>query len=207
MRGPQPSSVPVPTLEGRWTRLRSLTPDDMNWLYAFSVLPEMGYRWRGVPGTMDPAQFSHQVSRGIEVQLVVEGMRNRQRVGVTLAYNADFKNRTAYIAAAFDPIVHGRGWHLEGVDLFIRYCFEAYDFRKLYAEVLDFNLPLFASVLGARAREEGRLRDHWWVGGRYWDVSIISFAHDDWQEGWGSRIREVVRRTVTPAGDVGADAR
>lgn len=186
-------AVPVPDLEGRWVRLRTVRPDDAAWIYDFSTLPELGFRWRNLPGTTDPGQFAQHLSSGVQFQLLVEERTRRERAGLALCYNADFTNRTAYIAAAFHPRLQRRGWPLEAVDILVRYCFAAYDFRKLYAEVIDFNLESFRSAIGQHAHEEGVLRDHWWVGGAYRDVALLSLYREDCQVSVSERVRSAVR--------------
>lgn len=189
-------SRPVPELEGRWVRLRTIRHDDMNWIYNISTAPELGFSWRDLPGSTDPWRFPQEFSRGVHSQLVIERKRDGQQCGLVLAYRADQRNRTAYIGGVIDPTAHGFGWPFEALDLFIRYCFVAYDFRKLYAEVIDFNLPGFASVLRHRARQEGILRDYWWVGGAYRDVIILSMNRDAWVEPWQQFVHKKVRQSL-----------
>ena len=54
-------------------------------------------------------------------------------------------------------------------------------FRKLYAEVAGFNYAQFASAVPLIFTEEGRLTDHDFYQGRYWDKHVLALSRDRWQ--------------------------
>jgi hypothetical protein len=77
------------------------------------------------------------------------------------------RHRHAHVAMVVRPDRAGRSWALEGAALFIDYLFANWDFRKLYAEVVDFNLTQFASITDLPAfAVEGRLTEHEYYGER-----------------------------------------
>lgn len=49
-----------------------------------------------------------------------------------------------------------------------------------YFEVPAYNLDQFASAIGRALEEERRLRDHEWLGGRYWDRVYLSLSRERW---------------------------
>jgi RimJ/RimL family protein N-acetyltransferase len=113
-------------------------------------------------------------------QFIIRHRTSNDRLGMVIAYQASPANRTAYVAIVLDPGVHRAGWPLEGFRLFMRYLFDAFDLRKVYAEAVDYNLAQYRGVLGHGATEEGRLRAHVYVGGGYRDVHILAFYRADW---------------------------
>ena len=70
---------------------------------------------------------------------------------------------------------------LEAFMLFLDYLFTVFGFRKLYGEVLEFNLTSFRSIIGKIAHEEGRLRDHEYFDGRYWDLVFLAIYREEWE--------------------------
>jgi len=68
-----------------------------------------------------------------------------------------------------------------GMALFLQYVFTCWNFRKLYAEFPEFNLPLFESALRrGYCQLEGRLREHVYFGRRYWDLLTVAVYRDVW---------------------------
>ena len=59
--------------------------------------------------------------------------------------------------------------------------FAHWTFRKLYGETLEFNLANLGGVLGPLLTEEGRLRQHAFAGGRYWDLVHLALYRDVWE--------------------------
>jgi RimJ/RimL family protein N-acetyltransferase len=101
-------------------------------------------------------------------------------VGLVVAYNADLRNQFAYIGSIFSPELINSGLGIAALDVFVRYLFATYSFRKLYAEVPEFNLPALGNRIGRLLKEEGRLRGHSYYNGRWWDQLILAIYPDDY---------------------------
>jgi RimJ/RimL family protein N-acetyltransferase len=173
--------VPLPALEGARVHLRPLTPQDYDWILRLSTLPELGFRWRHPPGTLNPDQLPALLWQGVLAQFLIEHNTTGDRLGLAVAYQANMTHRTAYVAVLLDPGAHRLGWPLEGFKLFMRHLFDAFDLRKVYAEALDYNLDQYRGIIGRLAHEEGRLREHVYVGGAYHDMHLLAFYRSDWR--------------------------
>ncbi|MBI2710969.1 MAG: GNAT family N-acetyltransferase [Actinobacteria bacterium] len=60
---------------------------------------------------------------------------------------------------------------------FLRYLFDTWRLRRVYAEVAEFNLHQFGratSLFGV----EGRRREYVWLGGRFWDRVILGLSRE-----------------------------
>lgn len=79
----------------------------------------------------------------------------------------------------------GSGIALEPVRLFVDYLFDVWPFRKLYFELPEFNYQQFSSVAEGPLRVEGRLVDHDYFGGRYWDRLILAVHRGHPGDRWG----------------------
>lgn len=69
---------------------------------------------------------------------------------------------------------------MEGLRLMIEFVFYAFPIRKLYAEVLEPNLEQFGRGFPRLLEEEGRLKEHAFVGGTYVDQVILSLTRSRW---------------------------
>jgi RimJ/RimL family protein N-acetyltransferase len=177
------SPVDGASLEGRRVYLRPVTDADYGFLFALSTDEATGFRWRFRGETPSPETFAHGIWHNVIAQFIVCSIATDEPVGHVLAFNANLRHRHAQIAMVVRPDRAGRSWALEGAELFIDYVFANWEFRKLYAEVVDFNLPQFSSITDLPMFEvEGRLREHEYYRGRYWDVLIIALRRERWQE-------------------------
>ena len=176
--------------------LRPVTDADYGFLFALSTDEATGFRWRFRGETPSPEGFTHMMWHSVIAQFIVCSIATDEPVGHVLAFNANLRHRHAHIAMAVRPDRVGRSWALEGAQLFIDYLFANWEFRKLYAEVVDFNLAQFSSVTDLPAfAVEGRLTDHEYYQNRYWDMVIIGLRRERWEEFMdASRSRRAARR-------------
>ena len=85
------------------------------------------------------------------------------------------------------------------VDAFLlleRYLFEYFPFRKLYADVLEYNRDSWSSILKLGWKLEGRLREHTWFRDRYWDSLRLSIGRTDWEARAPAWQRRLTQRPV-----------
>jgi RimJ/RimL family protein N-acetyltransferase len=167
-------------LAGRLTQLRPIHPDDYEFLYQIAIAPENGFRWRYRGAIPDRAEFVKGLTRGALVQFVVERMATSESVGLVTAYNANMRDGWAYIASICSPRFRSSGAVVDGLVTLSDYVFQNWPLRKLYFEALEFNYEQFGSVAGRLAHEEGRLREHVFYDGRYWDVVTAAIYGREW---------------------------
>jgi RimJ/RimL family protein N-acetyltransferase len=183
-----PSPVPAsheptpPRLTGRRVHLRPIVEADYGFLFALETDEEMGYRWRHRGETPSPEVFVRDLWMNALVQFVVCGNHDDEPIGHVFAYNANLRNGTAFCAMALAPGIKRKGWALEAGALFIDYVFKLWDLRKLYGETLSFNYEQFAGGAGRVFKEEGRLGDHEYFDGQYWDLIMLALYRDEWFE-------------------------
>lgn len=176
-----PATVPPPAvpLAGPRTSLRVVEPRDYPWIRDLTSRGTNLVQWRDRGQTTRPEQFVENLWAGVVAQFVVERRSTGEPLGVVTCFGVDQRNRHAHLAVLFDPdAASGRGWRAEALVLFVNYVFEVFDLRKLYAEVLEFNLPEIASAVGRYVAEEGVLVDHEYLGGRYWDMHLLAIHRD-----------------------------
>ena len=105
----------------------------------------------------------------------------REPVGLVAAYNPSFPNGHVHLAVMTTSKHLGGGNGLYAVALFLNYVFTTWSFRKVYLETTEFNYEQFRSGAGRFFEEEGRLRDHEYFDGRYWDFITLAIYRDTWE--------------------------
>jgi RimJ/RimL family protein N-acetyltransferase len=187
---PLGSSTGVPeSLEGWRVRLRPLEQSDYDRLYKLSLHPSVASRWRFRGTTPSPTAFNSILWHGVDTQFGVEQKSDGRLIGLVTSYNTDIENRFTYLSMLLDPDCHRVGWPLEAGGLFLDYLFSVFSFHKVYAEVIDYNLPQFASTARhGPFQEEVCLEDHVYAEGRYWNVRVLAVYREDWSKRVDTRL-------------------
>ncbi|CAO5191034.1 Acetyltransferase [Frankia sp. AiPs1] len=184
MTGAAGQSPPPPRLAGRYLRLMPVLPSSTPFLYELAVTPDVGFRWRYRGSVPSYPQFEQELWQGVLTQFLIESVESGRPVGHAICYNPEFTLGFAYVGAAVAADYTGSGLAVEALDLFVRYIFDIWPFRKLYFEVPEFNYPQFsgadrANAVGGSLELEGRLRRHDFYRGRYWDRLVLAAYRDD----------------------------
>jgi RimJ/RimL family protein N-acetyltransferase len=177
---PESIEAPLQCTQGRWISLRPVRPADYDFIRSAELSDELGLRWRHRGATPSPEAFAHTLWAGVLTQYLVVANSDNRVLGLVCAYDADLRAGTCFIGfARFDRRDRSPGL-VEGVLLLTDHLFAHWPFRKLYGECLEFNLPEFGAGLGPLLVEEGRLREHMFAGGRYWDLCYLALYRDTW---------------------------
>lgn len=176
-----------PTLTGRRVALRPIKPSDYEFLYSISTAPENLVRWRYRGATPSSEAFTRSLWQGVLTQFVITRAGEAEPLGLIVAYNADLRNQTVYAAVMLAPSLEKQGWVLDATALFLVFLFQTWPFRKIYYEMLEFNYARIASGEGRHFCIEGRLREHEFHDGRYWDFFTLAV----YREGYLSLIAPV----------------
>ncbi len=129
-----------------------------------------------------PEQWGASLWNGVLTQCLVIDPQAKEWVGIASCYNADQRHGHAYLAAAKFNMADASRRMLEGVVLFIDYVLSTWQFRKLYMDVPAFNLDQIGSGIGRLLEEEGRLKDHLWLNGQFWDLHLLAITRGRWEE-------------------------
>jgi hypothetical protein len=175
------SSFRNPSLRGRHVYLRPVVPEDYSFLRMVDTSAELGVRWRFRGSTPSPEQWV-QAGGAQLAQFMVVRASDHQPLGLTTAYNQNFQDQHAYLAAMSFDAMSPNPLMVLGTAIFIEYVFTCWSLRKLYMELPEFNLPQFGSAVGSLFAEEGRLREDMYYDGRYWDKVVLALYRATWDE-------------------------
>jgi RimJ/RimL family protein N-acetyltransferase len=162
--------------------LRPVLPNDVEYLYRLSVHPDVTWRWRYRGQSISFDQFAQQLWAGTLVHFVVERIEGNQPIGYVQAFDASERHGWCHFAVMLDPALERSGWAIECLALFFNYVFTAWNFRKLYAVALENNFDDLKSGAGRWFVTEGRLEEHEYYDGRYWDLVMLAVRREDWEK-------------------------
>jgi RimJ/RimL family protein N-acetyltransferase len=75
----------------------------------------------------------------------------------------------------------GRGYGREAVKLLLDYAFRVRNFRRVWLEVHAANERAIRAYRACGFVEEGRMREHVWLAGRYVDNVIMGVMREEWK--------------------------
>ena len=168
-------------MSSRRLRLRPIGERDRAFLYDLMTSPEAGGRVRFGGATPSPEKVAASLWDSVLAQFVVEGIASNEPLGLVAVTSANFRDRFAYLSALGAPAAQGSGLIVEAVLLAFHYTFLTWPFRKIYMEATEQSYARFRSGLGSFFQEEGRLREHAFWNGRYWDVLILAAYRETWE--------------------------
>jgi RimJ/RimL family protein N-acetyltransferase len=186
------STSKPPDVRGRHVALRAIRRPDYDYLYQLAVDPRSAFRWRLRGVTPDPRSFETSLWEQVLVQFAITQHDNDRPIGIVTCYAADLRSGVASIAILLEDQYTMGLLGGEALFLFIDYVLGLWNFRKLYAEMPEFN---FASVASGTARwfsVEARLPERYWFRGRYWANVILAVDRNHWAD-IAKRFGPVVR--------------
>ncbi|MCF7815701.1 MAG: GNAT family N-acetyltransferase [Candidatus Pacebacteria bacterium] len=83
-----------------------------------------------------------------------------------------------------------KGYGSEAKMLLLEFAFNVLNLRKVYSNVIAFNERSHAYSLKCGYKEEGRLKDHHYAQGKYWDQIWLSVYRNDWELLWETFRKE-----------------
>lgn len=162
--------------------------------YAIEHDPSIGplYRHRGV--TTPPEDYPRTLWAGVFAQFTVTRRNDDSPIGLVTGFALDTRNGHCRVAALTLPAYRRLGWPIEAVDLFFQYIFQTFRVRKIYLDVLAFNLDAFRSIVARGGAVEAHFRDHEYYDGRYYDLFTIAVRPDTWmsKQARGPSLKESI---------------
>ena len=168
----------IPVLDGSRTRLRHLRPADYPVLYELAFTGDTAWRWRYRGDSLRYEDFVSSLWQNVTAQYVIEEKATGALAGMISVYSYRPRDQHAHLSLLLAPAARGAAWPFEAVAIFINYVFTVWPLRKLYLESLEFNYETLQSGKGIWFEEEGRLRSHEYLDGRWWDLHLMAIWRD-----------------------------
>ena len=173
-------------LEGKLVRLRALESTDL----------ERAYTWINDREVTRYLAARFPLSLADERRWLEDGSTNSSAGGVRLAIetkegvhigNCDLHRVHAEDRKAGLGIMIGEkdywsnGYGGDAVVTLLRFAFHEMNLNRVWLHVFEFNERARASYKKCGFREEGRLRQHYYAEGRYWDVFVMAILRDEFE--------------------------
>lgn len=173
-------------LRGEKVTLRAISREDLPRLQAFANDLEVELAGGGDPPV--PRSFE-QIVRDFERE-ASEPPRDRTNfaieadgacIGTGGLFGIDRNARHAELGIGIgDKGYWGRGYGREAVSLLLDYAFRLRNLRRVWLEVHSANERAIRSYRSCGFVEEGRMREHTWLDGRYVDNVIMGVLREEW---------------------------
>lgn len=102
-------------------------------------------------------------------------------IGTATLHTLNWTHRSAMIGYALLPSVQGKGYAREAVGAVLQHSFTTLDLRRIGADLEPDNAGSRAVLDAHGFQVEGRLRDTYWLNGRWYDSQIMSLLAPEWQ--------------------------
>jgi RimJ/RimL family protein N-acetyltransferase len=176
----QSRSFDYASRSNRWISLVPVEPRHLDYLYELATHEETGARWRYHGSLPTRDAFIGALWAGVLAQFVVQDRKSGTPLGLVVAYNADHRNGFCYVAGVMAAPASRSGLGVAALDVFVNYLFHTWNFRKLYAEVPEYNLELLGGGRGPLLKVEGELCAHLYYGAKWWDLLIVAIYREDY---------------------------
>lgn len=177
------------SFEGEKSRLRPRKKEDMPTLLKWDNDPYLIENTGGsrfpVTEVMKEKSYEDSLSDDSTTRVVfaIEDKKDDTLAGLIHLNRIDWFSGTSYFAITIgDREKRGKGIGTDAMHIFFRYAFEYLNLRKIYLEVLDFNLSAREAYEKFGFLKEGTLSQHVYLANQYYDLHIMSLLKDDYYE-------------------------
>jgi RimJ/RimL family protein N-acetyltransferase len=117
-----------------------------------------------------------------DMAVAVVEQASDQLIGATGLHDIDPRNRHAQFGITIgDKTAWGKGFGTEATRLMVRHAFASLNLNRVYLEVYEYNERARHVYEKLGFQIEGRLRQHTFRDGRYWDTFIMGVLRDEWR--------------------------
>ena len=175
----------MPTLDAERVRLRHPRPTDADAVFAiFGDDRAMRYWSHEAFERRDEAeQYLRDIDKGFAdrsfCQWAITKRDHDELIGTVTLTGWDARNRRMELGYMLSPAHWGKGYATEAVRAVLTFAFEEMNVHRVEAE-LDPRNPASARLLERLGfREEGLLRERWWVYGEWCDSALYGLLRAD----------------------------
>lgn len=172
-------------IRGKSVVIRAIEETDLPKLHAWSNDPDL---WGMLGGWHFPTSMAstykwfEQLQRDALNQRFAITTEALGLVGSANLVDIDWKNNNAFHGMMLgDPAVRGQGIGLDTIMAMMRYAFEELHLERLDGSMIEYNEASLAVYCGkCNWQIEGRQRNWYFRGGRYWDRIVVGVTRQDY---------------------------
>lgn len=170
-------------LHGEKVTLRAVTRDDFPRFLGFFNDVEVELAGGGDPPTPKTLEEVEKFFEGdgSKTQFAVVEAEEKRLIGFCGLFGIDETSRRCELGVFIgDKEYWGRGYGRDAVGLLLDYAFRLRNFRRVWLEVHSENERAMRAYKACGFVEEGRLREHAWLDGRYVDMVLMGVLREEW---------------------------
>jgi len=119
------------------------------------------------------------------ISLAIERIEGGIYIGNTGFHKIDWISRTAVSGTIIgDSENQNQGYGTDSKMQLLNYAFNTLNLRKIFSSAFGFNQLSLKHNQNCGYKEEGRLKEKFFVEGRYYDEIILGVTRDDWFPIW-----------------------
>jgi RimJ/RimL family protein N-acetyltransferase len=174
-------------LKGERVTLRAIEREDLPLLWAYNNDLDVELAGGGDPPMPQSlarlqAEFDQNAAKGgrdgATFGIEVDG----KLIGGCGLFGYSETDRTAELGIGIgDRAYWGQGYGREAVGLLLDYAFRLRNWRRVWLRVWGHNERAIRSYRACGFVEEGRLRDHVWSAGAYYDLVLMGILREEWE--------------------------
>jgi RimJ/RimL family protein N-acetyltransferase len=173
-------------LEGRQVRLRAVELDDLERYYAWMNDREVTrYLAADYPLSREDERrwLESAPANGFAngVRLAIE-TKDGVHIGTVALHDVRGEDRRATLGVMIgDKQYWSNGYGSDAIVTLLRFAYDEMNLHRVQLHVFEFNERGIACYRKCGFVEEGRLRDHRYQEGRYWDVIVMGVLRDEFE--------------------------
>jgi RimJ/RimL family protein N-acetyltransferase len=110
-------------------------------------------------------------------------MKTEEYIGQLDLLNIDWKNRVGKMGIVIGAEKQGQGYGYKAIMLLEKFVFNTLNLNRLELVLHDYNIKAYNCYLKCGFKEEGRLRQNFYINGQYTDriqMSILRSEYKEW---------------------------
>ena len=177
-------------IQGNKVRLRAVESSDLPKLWRWRNDEEVMYYWT-VPGfTISLAELEHRFTRAAEAHpgrvpqgrdFIIETKEGVAIGSIVYRYLDDRHRRAEVIIQLGEKDYWGKGYGTDAMMAFLGYLFRELNLNRVHLHTQDYNPRAIRCYEKCGFVKEGRLRQWYFVKGRYHDCYIMSILREDFE--------------------------
>ena len=158
--------------------LKPVSDEDLSYLYSKECDLSEKHLWsdnRTIPISFEyKDEFWDRLKHFYHVFFMIYSKQNRCPIGFVYSYQLNQNDKVCYMTIYIEKDYRKSFVSAVAGTLFCDYLFSFYDLRKIYALVYDYNTASKDFLLHAGFVEEGRLKEHRYYSGKYYDMITLA---------------------------------
>jgi RimJ/RimL family protein N-acetyltransferase len=114
---------------------------------------------------------------------VISDIKTEEYIGQIDLINIDWKNRVALMGIVIgEEEKQGKGYGYKAIEILQKFVFESLNLNKLELDLHDYNEKAYNCYLKCGFKEEGRLRQKFYINGHYTDMIHMGILRSEYEK-------------------------